>query len=204
MGLENEILASLQECTKALLVSLKYRDFSTYQHSNCVQKLSLELGRQCGLSGKELNVLCIAATCHDIGKIGIPDDVLMKAGKFEKEEWEVMKTHAEIGESILASTELEGAEYVAKLVRHHHEHVNGNGYPDGLVGDAIPILSRIISIADSYEAMSNTRVYHHARTHREIMGILRQETGLKYDPDIMKIFTVMIENSECKADKQRT
>lgn len=201
MGLENEILATLQMYTKALSVSLKYRDFSTYRHSGRVQQLSSELGRIYGLDGKELNALCIAAAFHDIGKIGIPDDVLMKPGKFEKEEWEIMKTHSEIGEKILASTELKGAEYVAKLIRHHHEHYNGNGYPDGLAGDEIPISSRIISIADSYEAMSITRVYHLARTHDEIMEILRQETGLKYDPDVFKIFSVMIENSEFKTKK---
>ncbi|MGB5447236.1 MAG: HD domain-containing phosphohydrolase, partial [Psychromonas sp.] len=163
--------------------------------------LCLEIGNHCGLSKNKMNALSIAATFHDIGKIGIPDHILMKPGLFDQGEWEIMKQHAEIGEKIILSTELEGSLYSALLIRHHHEYYDGMGYPDNLAGEDIPICSRIISIADSYEAMSVARVYHDARTHRDIMAILHQETGYKFDPELMRVFRDVIESSQFKASK---
>ena len=112
-----------------------------------------------------------------------------------------MKQHSEIGEKIIAATELEGSQQAALVIRHHHEHYNGQGYPDKLAGEYIPICSRIISIADSYDAMAVTRSYHHARTHQEIMDILRKETGEKHDPELMRIFGKIIESSKYKSAK---
>lgn len=201
MGLEDDIVNSLLRYTKALSVSLQYRDYLTHQHSGRVEGLSLEIGLRCQLPKNELNALSIAATFHDIGKIGIPDNILLKPTKFNDIEWEIMKQHSEIGQKIIVSTELEGAQIAGVLIRHHHEHYSGSGYPDNLSGENIPICSRIISIADSYEAMSVTRVYHHARTHQEIMTILHQETGDKFDPQLMRIFCEIIEESKFKTTK---
>jgi len=201
MELEDPIYNALYTYTKALSVALGYRDLLTRLHSERVQGLSVQIGLRCGLSNKEINALNIAASFHDIGKIGIPDHILLKPAKFDDTEWETMKQHSEIGEKIMASTELEGSLQAAVLIRYHHEHFNGLGYPDKLAGDHIPICSRIISIADSYDAMAVTRSYHHARTHQEIMDILAKESGKKHDPELMRMFCEIIDTSEFKAAK---
>jgi response regulator RpfG family c-di-GMP phosphodiesterase len=201
MELEDQIFNSLLKYTKALSVALGYRDLLTRLHSERVHGLSKKIGEHCDLSNNEINVLNIASSFHDIGKIGIPDRILLKPSKFNEVEWLIMKQHSEIGEKILESTELEGSHQAALLIRHHHEHYNGMGYPDKLSGENIPICSRIISIADSYDAMAVTRSYHHARTHQEIMAILHEETGKKHDPELMRVFCDMIETSEFRAAK---
>lgn len=110
-----------------------------------------------------------------------------------------MTQHSEIGERILAATEIDGVDQPALVIRHHHEHYDGHGYPDHLCGEGIPLLSRIISIADSYDAMAMMRGYRRAVAHREIMKTLDQEAGSKHDPAIMRIFCTMIDTSDFKA-----
>lgn len=192
-------MSPLYTYTKALSVALGYRDFLTRLHSERVAGLSEEIGMGCGLSEKELDLLKIAASFHDIGKIGIPDQILMKPSPLDEVELEEMKQHAEIGEKIMASIELEGSRQASQVIRHHHEHYDGLGYPDKLSGEKIPICSRIITIADSYDAMAVTRSYHHSKTHVEIMAVLEKETGEKHDPALMNIFCVIIESSKFKA-----
>lgn len=201
MELEDPVFNALYTYTKALSVALGYRDLLTRLHSERVQGLSREIGVHCGLSNNELNALNIAASFHDIGKIGIPDHILLKPAQFDADEWETMKQHSEIGEKIMAATELQGSQQAALLIRHHHEHYDGRGYPDKLSGEQIPVCARIISIADSYDAMAVTRSYHHARTHPEIMAILHQEAGEKHDPELMDFFSQIIESSQYKATK---
>lgn len=201
MELEDPVFNALYMYTKGLSVALGYRDLLTRLHSERVQGLSREIGVHCGLSNNELNALNIAASFHDIGKIGIPDHILLKPAQFDADEWETMKRHSEIGEKIMAATELQGSLQAALLIRHHHEHYNGRGYPDKLSGENIPICARIISIADSYDAMAVTRSYHNARTHPEIMAILHEETGGKHDPELMDFFSQIIESSRYKATR---
>jgi len=200
MELEGYIFSSLLKYTKALSVALAYRDLLTRLHSERVRGLSKQIGEYYGLSNIELNVLNVASSFHDIGKIGIPDHILLKPAKLDEAEWERMKQHAEIGEEIMLSTDLDGSQPAAVLIRHHHEHYNGMGYPDKLSGEDIPICSRIITIADSYDAMAVTRSYHDARTHSEIMAILHEETGIKHDPELMRVFCKIIDSSEFKAN----
>ena len=185
--------------TKALSVALGYRDTLTSRHSERVQFLSEEIGMHRNLTDKHVEALKIAAVFHDIGKIGIPDHILLKPSRFDETEWEKMKQHSAIGEKIMSATELDGSGQAALVIRHHHEHFDGSGYPDGLVGESIPICARIISIADSYDAMAVTRSYHNARTHSEIMEVLQAETGKKHDPELMDVFSKIIETSEFKA-----
>lgn len=199
MELEEHIFNSLLKYTKALSVALGYRDILTRLHSERVQGLSAKIGEYCGLSYKEINALNIAASFHDIGKIGIPDHILLKPSPFDEAEWKIMQQHSEIGEKIMSATELQGSQQAALLIRHHHEHYNGMGYPDKLSGEDIPICSRIISIADSYDAMAVTRSYHRTRTHSEIMAILQEESGNKHDPELMRVFCKFIESSEFRA-----
>jgi HD-GYP domain-containing protein (c-di-GMP phosphodiesterase class II) len=199
MNFDNHIYRALNKYTKSLSVALGYRDLLTRLHSERVLALSEEIGMRCGLSENEFGILKIAASFHDIGKIGIPDHILLKPASFEDSEWEVMKQHPIMGEKIIASTKLEGSHQSALIIRQHHEHYDGLGYPDGLSGDDIPICSRIIAIADAYDAMAVTRSYHQARTHSEIMEIMRSETGKKFDPHLMHIFSEIIKSSKLKA-----
>lgn len=198
---EDPVFHALCAYTKALSVALGYRDLMTRLHSERVRELSVAIGAALGLSKVRLNALNIAASFHDIGKIGVPDHVLQRPARLDEAEWQKMRQHSEFGEKIIAAIELEGSQQAARVIRHHHEHFDGQGYPDKLAGEDIPICSRIISIADSYDAMAVTRSYHRARTHQEIMSILHQETGEKHDPELMRIFCEIIEHSKQKATK---
>jgi HD-GYP domain-containing protein (c-di-GMP phosphodiesterase class II) len=178
--------------TSCLNIALRERDPYTEDHASRVDVMSRQLGIKCGLSSHELNLLKGAAKLHDIGKIGIPDRILLKFGSLDADEWEVMKTHAELGERICLSIAHRDAEQIASIVRHHHEYYNGAGYPDGLAGEAIPICSRIISIVDSYDAMKTARPYHRARTHQEVMAVIDQESATKTDTLIYRYFKSII------------
>lgn len=188
MDLEDPIYLALQRYTKALAVALGLRDLYTRLHSERVVELSLALGVRMGLTAQELGILKIGATFHDIGKIGIPDRILLKPSKLDEEESIEMQKHAELGGMIVAATELEGSAEAAIIVRHHHEYWNGAGYPEGLAGEEIPLASRIIGVADSYDAMSTRRAYHGAKSHAEILAIMESETGAKHDPQVMAAF----------------
>jgi HD-GYP domain-containing protein (c-di-GMP phosphodiesterase class II) len=195
MESQNALYLALYRYTRSLSVALDYRDSLTALHSERVHDLSEALGLHYGLSDEELAVLKIGASFHDVGKIGIPDLILLKPSPLDSAEWETMKWHSAIGEKIMVSTGLTGAKAASMAIRHHHEHYNGQGYPDGLSGEQIPICARIISIADSYDAMAVTRSYHRAKKHREIMDILHEESGQKHDPDLMLAFSEIIESS---------
>lgn len=199
MDQEDPVYVVLHKYTKALTAALGYRDILTRLHSERVLGLATQIGLGLGLRGAELGLLKISASFHDIGKIGIPDRILLKTSPLDEAEWVMMKQHSEIGERIMVATEIEGAQQASLVIRHHHEYYNGGGYPDRLVGEQISIFSRIICIADSYDAMAATRSYHRQKTHPEIMTILHAETGEKHDPELMRIFCGIIESSEFKA-----
>ena len=194
MGSQDTIYEVLRKYTQALSVALGYRDPLTQLHSERVRGLAEELGSECELSDEDIGILKIAASFHDIGKIGIPDPVLLKPGAYDEDDWQVMKRHPQIGADIILATGLEGAEYAADVIRSHHEHYDGSGYPEGLSGNEIPVLCRIISIVDAYDAMAMTRSYHQARSHSKIMQIIHQESGVIFDPALLKIFDKLIEN----------
>lgn len=191
--------SALNRLTKSLAIALGERDRHTRLHSERVVGLSLELGRYCALPAIELDYLALGAEFHDIGKIGIPDRVLQKPAPFEDAEWEYMKQHPLIGERIMLAIGIDDSHAVARVVRHHHEHFDGSGYPDRLAGEAIPLHARIISLADSYDAIAVTRPYHKARQHLAIMDILQRESGIKHDPALFQAFSIMIETSALRA-----
>ena len=179
----------------SLITALCERDAYTRGHCDRVSKIALEIGRAIGLQGRESEALRIASQLHDVGKIGVRDDVLLKPGRLTSEEWEEMKRHSIHGERIINDTYLSNRAEVASIVRHHHEAFDGAGYPDGLVGSEIPISCRIILVIDSYDAMTTGRSYHKARSHGEAMSILTQEAGTKLDPEVFAVFSTVI--SKC-------
>jgi HD-GYP domain-containing protein (c-di-GMP phosphodiesterase class II) len=189
----------MRNIAQSLIIALGERDSHTRRHSDRVVSLATELGRHIDLSALELELLTLGAQFHDLGKIGIPDRILRKPTPFEEKEWECMKQHPEIGERIILAIADEKSVDVARTVRHHHECFDGSGYPDRLAGAEIPLFSRIISLADSYDAMAETRPYHQRRLHQTVMEILSSEAGSKHDPDLLHVFCSFIEKSEMRA-----
>jgi HD-GYP domain-containing protein (c-di-GMP phosphodiesterase class II) len=189
----------LRRHTRALRAALGYRDRYTWVHSERVVGLCEAMGARAGLWGRERGILRFAATFHDVGKIGIPDRILLKPALLDEDESMEMKQHPELGARIVLATEVEGSEEFARVIRHHHEHFDGGGYPAGLAGEEIPVCSRIVGIADSYDAMALARSYRVARSHAEIMEILRAETGGKHDPFLMRVFGEIVEESEYRS-----
>lgn len=182
-----QVYLDFKRYTHALSVALGERDLHTRLHAERVTKICEVLGLACGLDAQTMQLLHLAAVFHDIGKIGIPDRVLLKPGPLDEEEWAVMRQHSEIGERILRATGLTGCEAVAAMVRSHHEHFDGGGYPDGLKGAEIPLPVRILSLADSYDAMAMTRTYHAPRAHAAIVAVLLTESGNKHDPALIEL-----------------
>lgn len=199
MWQQDKLVNALSRYTNAISVALGYRDNATRLHSDRVCQLSDAIGSHCKLSARELGILHISAALHDVGKIGVPDAVLSKPGMLDQAERGVMQRHSPIGQDIVLATGIDGADEAARIIRHHHEHFDGKGYPDQLAGEAIPIASRIIAIADSYDAMAVTRPYHKPRSHTEIMGVLAAESGNKHDPELLRIFSSLIEESRFRA-----
>lgn len=199
METDQRIFEALYAYTKGLSTALGYRDLMTRLHSERVRDLAVMLGMHHGLDAHQLSALRIGASFHDIGKIGIPDHILLKDSALGADEWEVMKKHSEYGEEIMLSTEFPGSKLAARVIRHHHEHFDGGGYPDGMAGEDIPICSRIITIVDSYDAMAVTRPYHRARNHAEIMQVLHSESGSKFEPTLLEMFSKLIEDSPLRA-----
>jgi HD-GYP domain-containing protein (c-di-GMP phosphodiesterase class II) len=189
---------ALSRFTKALSVALHERDPYTRFHCDRVDRLACEIGIACGLSETELTTLRISSTLHDIGKIGVPDSILLKPAALDLDELEGIKTHPARGQRIISATLLPNAAEIGTIIRHHHECFNGEGYPDGLAGESIPLLSRILSIADSYDAMATPRVYQRAKNHAEIMQVMRSEENIKFDPFVFRKFAEIIEQSACR------
>jgi HD-GYP domain-containing protein (c-di-GMP phosphodiesterase class II) len=181
---------------KSLGVAMKERDSYTYEHCGRVDRLSVALGKRCGLSAAELKLLHVSATFHDVGKIGIPDTVLLKPGPLNEEEWTIIKTHSVKSYNIMKAIDCDESVVISRAVRHHHERFDGNGYPDGLIGEAIPIFARILMIADSYDAMARRRVYAMAKPHRQIMAVLDEKRGMQHDPWLLDKFSRMIEGAD--------
>lgn len=188
-----------QRAYPSLITALCERDAYTRGHCDRVCALAMEVGGALGLQDRDLESLRIASQLHDIGKIGVRDDVLLKPGRLTPKEWEEMKAHSIRGERILNDTFLSNRVEVATIIRHHHESFDGTGYPDGLSGSEIPKSCRIILVIDAYDAMTTGRPYHRARSHSEAMSILVQEVGTKFDPEIFSVFSAVIAVSKFRS-----
>ena len=184
--------------TAAVLRALQHRDTNTSEHCGRTKQLAMEIGRACQLSSADLASLNLAAELHDVGKIGIPDRILLKPGRLDDEELRVMRTHPRLGHDILMSVADERMPSVANAVLRHHEAMDGSGYPDGLAGEAIPILSRIVSIADAYDALATVRPYHKPRSHADVMQLLAGEKADKFDPYVLTVFKKIIASSSAR------
>ena len=180
------------ELLNGLIRTQQENDHDTEAHVLRTQKLGSELGRRIGLSDVQRSDLALLCILHDIGKIGVPLEILNKPGKLSSEEWKVLQAHVEKGYQICcASQELHS---IADMVRHHHERWDGKGYPDGLSGESIPLLARVISVVDSYDAMVNNRPYRRAMSREQAMAELRRCAGTQFDPNIVNAFLELLED----------
>lgn len=187
---------ALFDFSKALAEALRLRDAYTRLHSDRVVFISKKIAMAAGLSSKEIALLNLASAMHDIGKIAIPDSVLMKPAGLTERELTIMRNHPSLGADVIRCFHHDDAEEIAEAIRHHHEWFDGTGYPGHLKGETIPILSRIITIADNYDAMAVRRVYQSEKLHSHIMSIMEKESGQKLDPVLFSYFKQLIEASD--------
>lgn len=176
----------------ALEVSLHEKDIETREHVTRMVDTATKAGKALGLSPDKISDLNLLARLHDIGKITIDDKILNKNGRLTAEEFEMVKKHSEAGYRIALSSLV--LSNIAEDILHHHERWDGAGYPEGLKGEEIPLLSRIVSIADAYDAMTNDRPYRKAMDKTEALAELRRERGQQFDPALVPIFISVIEN----------
>ena len=180
-----------EQAVRTLLYALECKDNYTHGHCMRVAYFSLCLGKELGMNEEELYELEIAALFHDIGKIGTPDEILRKPSRLEEEEFLIMKKHPELSGEILSQfTEFKN---VGKFARHHHERYDGRGYPDRLKGDEIPFFSRIILIADTFDAMTSTRPYRKGLPYQVAFNELIEFSGSQFDPELVKHFIKAME-----------
>jgi len=170
----------------ALAEAVDKRDPFTSKHSQRVRLISVDIGRQMRVSAGELEALEWGGLLHDVGKIGVPDSVLIKQGKLTREERITMNAHPVLGAQIIGPVDRLAPEL--PVIRHHHEWYNGSGYPDRLMGDEIPKLARILHVADAFEAMTADRPYRKALSVDQALAELRKFAGVQFDPEIVDAF----------------
>jgi putative nucleotidyltransferase with HDIG domain len=190
-GLENarlltELQTSYVSTLRSLISIIEAKDPYTKGHTERVASYSVALADRIGLGEEDLRRIMFAALMHDIGKMGVLDEIVNKPDKLTAEEWELMKAHPVTGASIVEKMEfLDG---IADIVRHHHEAWNGRGYPDGLHGEDIPYGARIVTVADSFDAMTTDRPYRKALSFDEAIQRLEESAGVQFDADLVKVF----------------
>lgn len=176
----------------ALSMSLQMRDAYTRHHCDRVGLLARCLATHCDLAPPACAQIVLAARFHDIGKIGIPDDVLLAPRQHTEEERAIMREHPVRGEHIFLATGRSDAAPVARLIRAHHEAFDGSGYPDGLRGEAIPLGARIVTIVDAYDALTSVRPYRDAMEHETALRIIEAQSGGLVDPYVLQRFHRML------------
>lgn len=190
----NDDLDHAESVVLALARAVEAKDTTTGDHCDRLIRLSQSFGKFLKLDEKAIKTLERASILHDVGKIGIPDSILLKPGKLTEDEWEVMRTHPVVGEEICHP--LKSLSDVLPVIRHHHEKWNGLGYPDGIVGDSIPYLARVFQILDAFDAMSTERPYKNAFDMALTLRTLKEESEKGFwDPNLIAQFLKFTEEN---------
>jgi len=175
---------------EALVQALEAKDTYTSGHSERVGKLAVAMAEEMKMSEDKIQSLKYAAVLHDVGKIGVSEIILNKEGKLMEAEWEAIRSHPVIGQTII-----KGIKFlfdIGHVVRHHHERYDGNGYPDRIKGEEIPLEARIIAVADTYDAITSDRSYRKGRTHDEALEELKRVSGSQLDPELVEAFCKVV------------
>lgn len=198
-SLETQVAASSQELRQyqveiihRLARAAEYRDNETGMHVVRISKLCERLARGLGLSDHECHLIHHASPMHDIGKIGIPDHILLKPGKLTAKEWAVMKTHTDIGALILSGSESEFLQMAEIIAGTHHERWDGSGYPKGLKGEEIPLVSRIVAVCDVFDALTSDRPYKKAWLVESTVAEMENQSGKLFDPNVFRVFMTLL------------
>ena len=193
--LENEVRERTRELNdtrldiiRRLSAAVEYRDYDTGSHVIRMSYFSKIIARASNLPETEVDLIFHASPMHDIGKIGIPDSILQKPGKLNEEEWKIIKTHTTIGAKIIGSHQSSLLQYARQIALTHHEKWNGSGYPNGLIGENIPIAGRIVAIADVFDALTSTRTYKVAWTIQNAVDYIIEKSGIEFAPEQVNAF----------------
>jgi HD-GYP domain-containing protein (c-di-GMP phosphodiesterase class II) len=185
-SLYEDLNATFIGTLEALSSAIDAKDRYTCGHSKRVALLTADLARAAGLEKEQVDRFQICGIVHDIGKIGVPESVLLKDGKLTDEEFDKIRMHPEIGARILR--DIPNLEDIIEGVLHHHERFDGNGYPHGIAGTKIPLVARMIAIADTFDAMSSNRTYRPAMAHEDVLIELKRVMGTQFDPELVALF----------------
>jgi putative nucleotidyltransferase with HDIG domain len=190
--LHENLKEKLLNAVSTLAMALEAKDAYTRGHSQRVSHYSVQIARELGLNEREIEAIRLAGMLHDIGKIGIRDQILHKQGKLTEEEWKQVRKHPEISVSILSRIpDLKG---ILKIIRHHHEHYDGKGYPSGLSGEEIPLGARILAVTDMLDALISDRPYREKITFMEAVEEIRKVSGTQLDPRIVEVLDRIVES----------
>ena len=192
----------LEGAVLTLARAVEDRDHRSSGQAEKVAHWALELGRAAGVSRDEQTLLYKAALLHDVGSVAVPVEVLTKQARLDPNEFNAVKRHPIVGEEILRA--LPGSDRLLPAVRHHHERIDGAGYPDGVAGDSIPLFARIIAIADAFVAMTSDRAYRPRRSREDAISRLRQGAGKQWDASLVERFLAVIGDSEVREARAGT
>ena len=188
--LRQQLKNNWEETIEVLIKLIEMKDPYTKGHSEEVSTLSGIIAKNLNLIKDEQEEIKLAARLHDIGKIGISEEILNKPGRLSKEEYAEIKKHPNLGADLFSN--IKQLENISQIIRYHHEWYNGKGYPDGLIGEKIPLGSRIINIADACQAMTSDRPYRKALSKREAITELKRCAGSQFDPEIVMAFIIIL------------
>ena len=189
-----ELNDSRLEVIRRLGRAAEYRDNETGLHIIRMSKYSQRLANATGMDDIEAEKILYASPMHDIGKIGIPDSILLKPDKLDPEEWTTMQTHTTIGAEILSGHTSELMQMASEIALSHHEKWNGSGYPNNLCGEDIPITGRIVALADVFDALTTERPYKRAWSVEDAMALLHEQSGIHFQPDLVDLFTDILDD----------
>jgi len=182
------------EILERLALAAEYRDDDTGEHTRRVGQMSAQIAQALGLSNADVELIRRAAPLHDVGKIGIPDSILLKPGKLTPEEFELMKTHTTVGAKMLSGGQFPLLQLAEEIALSHHERWDGTGY-SGLKGESIPMAGRIVTVADVFDALTNERPYKKAWLHTEAIAEIQRQTGQQFDPRVVEAFLHVVDSS---------
>jgi putative two-component system response regulator len=171
-----------------LAIVSEYQDDDSSQHTQRVGVLAGMLARSLGQSEEQVELIRLAAPLHDIGKVGVPNHILLKAGKLMPSEFEIMQSHTTVGGEIFAQSKLPLLQLARQIALYHHERWDGLGYPQHLKGEQIPLPARIVAIVDTFDALTHTRPYRKAVSFQEAIAEIRAQAGAQFDPKVVKVF----------------